>query len=58
MEDDEEPPRIRNRSDALELLAQVAKDLGRIRPASGARYLEKARRAIRALKNALERKIM
>jgi hypothetical protein len=51
-------PRIGNRSDALELLAQLSRDLGRVRPESGARYLEKARRAVRALKDALEREII
>jgi hypothetical protein len=36
MEDEDEPPYIGNRGDALELLAQLAKDLGRVRPESGA----------------------
>jgi hypothetical protein len=59
MDDDEdELPYIGNRGDALELLAQLAKDLGRVRPESGARYLGKARRAVRALKDALEREII
>jgi hypothetical protein len=58
MEDEDELPYIGNRGDALELLAQLSRDLGRVRPESGARYLGKARRAVRALKAAIGREII